>query len=326
VREDAQSNAAIFPPGPSDAARLIRDHAWETTPLGPIDGWPPLLRSVTSMMVLSPCAMAIMWGEDGMMLYNDGYAAVVGERHPKLIGRPVRDAWPEVGEFADHIMQVVMGGGTLSYRDHELLLLRNGKPEQVWANLDYSPLFDERDIPVGVIAMLTDTTSRVLAERRMYEGHERLHAMFDQSPGFIALMEGPEHTFVLVNKAYRRLMENRPVIGQPVRIAVPEAVPQGFVTLLDNAYRSGEAFVGTNLKFYVDAGDGEISDHFLDFVYQPIRDREGNVTGIFAQGSDVTERVINERALRKSQQEYHRLNKALIMANDILSSHAPKPE
>ncbi|RVT90570.1 response regulator [Sphingomonas crocodyli] len=100
------------------------------------------------------------------MLYNDAYSGFAGARHPDLLGSNVREGWGEVADFNDNVMNVVLAGGTLHYRDQELTLLRNGAPEQVWMDLDYSPVLAETGIPAGVICFLAETTERVAAERK----------------------------------------------------------------------------------------------------------------------------------------------------------------
>ncbi|MGT2513200.1 ATP-binding protein [Sphingomonas panni] len=100
------------------------------------------------------------------MLYNDAYSAFAGGRHPQLLGSKVREGWPEVAEFNDHVMRVGLAGGTLRYQDQELTLDRYGRPEQVWMDLDYSPVLDEAGESAGVICILAETTDRVTNARR----------------------------------------------------------------------------------------------------------------------------------------------------------------
>src|SRR3954469_13051787 len=156
--------------------------------------------------------MALLWGEDGILLYNDAYAALAGARHPDVLGCKVREAWPEIADFDDHVMRVVLAGGTLAYHDQELLLNRNGHPERLFMDLSYSPVMDECGQPAGVLALVIDTTERVLARRRDVAERERLARMFEQAPGFIAMLEGPEHRIALANPAYMRLVGHRDVL------------------------------------------------------------------------------------------------------------------
>ncbi|MGZ5874543.1 MAG: PAS domain S-box protein [Bradyrhizobium sp.] len=119
------------------------------------------------MLLQSPIPIVLLWGEDGIMIYNDAYSGFAGGRHPKLLGSKVREGWPEVADFNDNVMKVGLSGGTLAYKDQELTLYRHGRPEQVWMNLDYSPVLNEAGQPAGVIAIVVETTQRVIAERAL---------------------------------------------------------------------------------------------------------------------------------------------------------------
>jgi PAS domain S-box-containing protein len=116
----------------------------------------------------------LLWGPDGVMIYNDAYSGFAEGRHPRLLGSKVREGWPEVADFNDNVMKVGLAGGTLSYTDKELTLYRKGIPEQVWMNLNYSPVHDETGEPAGVLAIVVETTDRVLAERALAKSEERL--------------------------------------------------------------------------------------------------------------------------------------------------------
>jgi PAS domain S-box-containing protein len=136
---------------------------------------------------------------------------------------------------------------------------------------------------------------------------QRLRDMFAQSPSFSALLQGPEHRFVMTNPAYHQLIGHRDVIGLTVREAVPEVDGQGFFELLDNVIATGEPFVGKGVKIVLQRSPGESPEtRYLDFVYQPIKDASGNVTSIFVEGSDITERRATEDALRELNADLER--------------------
>ncbi len=284
----------------SDLAALIREFDWADTAVGPIECWPQSLRAIVAMIINSQVPMVLLWGERGYMIYNDAYSRFAGARHPRLLGSAVREGWPEVAVFNDHIMKVGLGGGTLAYRDQELTLCRNGKPEQVWMNLDYSPVIDETGEPAGVIAIVVETTERVLADRRNETQHRRLAQMFEQGPSFMALLEGPEHRFEFANAGYLRLIGGRNVIGKTVAEALPEAVNQGYVDKLDEVFASGRIFSSVGSRYAVQVAPGAAGDErYVDFIYQPLKDAAGKVTGIFVEGVDVTERNRAEAALKQ---------------------------
>jgi signal transduction histidine kinase len=149
-----------------EMAGRIRAFDWSLTELGPVQHWQKSLCSTVQLMLASPLPMVMLWGRTGYMIYNDAYSKFAGGRHPYLLGSPVELGWPEVAEFNRHVMDTCLGGGTLSYHNKELVLLRNGLPEDVWLDLYYSPVADDEGRPAGVMAMVVDTTDHVISERR----------------------------------------------------------------------------------------------------------------------------------------------------------------
>ncbi|GAB6387925.1 PAS domain-containing protein [Stutzerimonas marianensis] len=285
--------------GGGELGELIRTHDWSQTDLGPPEHWPQSLKTVTAMLLLSPVPIVLLWGENGIMLYNDAYSVFAAGRHPRLLGSAVRQGWPEVADFNDHVMRVCLAGGTLAYKNQELTLHRNGRPEQVWMNLDYSPVLDETGRPAGVIAFVVETTERVRAERHLLAEKDRLTRLFEQAPGIMAMLSGPEHRYQMANPAYANLVGNRDLLGRPVCEALPEIARQGFIELLDEVYRTGIAYVGNSVELTIQRTPGEAEETFiLDFVFQPVIDHEGIVTGIFMEGHDVTQRALAERRMQ----------------------------
>ena len=143
----------------SEVGKLIDAFDWSATGLGPVAGWPPVLRNTVELILRSPVPIVTVWGEDGIMVYNDAYAVIAADRHPGLLGMRVREGWAEIAEFSDNVMKVVLAGGTLSYQDQEMRLRRAGQPEQAWMNLDYSPIVDEEGGVAGVMAIVVETTA-----------------------------------------------------------------------------------------------------------------------------------------------------------------------
>jgi PAS domain S-box-containing protein len=294
-----------------EAAAIIAAFDWATTPLGRIEAWPMSLKSAIALILRSPVPIVTLWGEHGIMIYNDAYSAFAGGRHPELFGSRVREGWPEVADFNDNIMKVGLAGGTLAYRDFPLTLYRHGgKPEQVWLNLDYSPLLGEDGRPAGVMAIVVEITDKVRVEQELEAERKSLKRMFEQAPGFIAMASGPEHRFTMVNEAYRALVGGRDVVGKTVTEALPEVVGQGFVTLLDRVYASGEPYVGRRALVNLQYGpEGALDERYLDFIYQPIAADNGVTTGIFIQGHDVTDQHETEQAIRAESRKLDVLNR-----------------
>lgn len=157
-------------------AARIRVFDWSLTELGNIETWPRSLCSAVQLLLASPLPMVMLWGRAGYMIYNDAYSVFAGGRHPYLLGAPVEMGWPEVADFNRHVVDTCLAGGTLSYRNKDLVLLRDGIPEEVWLDLFYSPVADDDGRPAGVMAMVVDTTERVISERRRQEAEDAYRA------------------------------------------------------------------------------------------------------------------------------------------------------
>ena len=155
---------------------------------------------------------------------------------------------------------------------------------------------------VTVARGLRDTleTSRRLA----VEQYERMTQMFEQAPGFICILRGPEHRFEFVNDAYVRAFGPRPLLGLTVREAFPELSGQGYYELLDRVYRDGERYVASGATLRLEGPGLAPRDFVLDFIYEPMRDENGAVNGIFVEGQDVTERTRADAALRESEARF----------------------
>jgi PAS domain S-box-containing protein len=157
-------------------AGRIRAFDWSRTELGSIDTWPASLCSAVQLLLASPLPMVMLWGRLGYMIYNDAYSSFAGGRHPYLLGSPVELGWPEVADFNRHVVDTCLAGGTLSYHNKELVLLRDGVPEDVWLDLYYSPVPNDQGGPAGVMAMVVETTDHVISERRRQEAEDAYHA------------------------------------------------------------------------------------------------------------------------------------------------------
>ncbi|SFR84519.1 PAS domain S-box protein [Sphingomonas jatrophae] len=179
-RDTAQSiDGPAFLAGGGELGRRIARFDWAATPIGAIADWPPSLCHTVSLMLRSPVPLVLLWGPDGVMIYNDAYSVFAGGRDSRLLGSNVLEGWDEVAEFNANVMRVGLAGETLSYRNKELILHRHGRPEQVWMDLDYSPVLGEDGKPAGVIAFVVETSDTVRTQRALETSETRLRFLDD---------------------------------------------------------------------------------------------------------------------------------------------------
>ena len=317
------TSALQWPPDGSDMAHVIRETDWQATSVGAIGTWPACLRTAVTTVLDAPLPTIVLWGQELLQIYNDAYRHVLGARHPLAMGQATRACWPEVWHFNAPIYARVIGSGErIHLEDQEYVIEPSGVPESRFFTITYAPARDESGCVRGVFVTAMDTTRRVLAEREnarllkeVASAHDQLRQMFDQAPSFMALLRGPEHTFELANENYQRDIGLEDVIGKTLREAMPDAQRQGFIALLDAAYATGNPFVASRMPFLMQRpAQGAAAQRYLDFVYKPLRDADGQVSSIFVEGKDVTEQYHQEQELARLngelEEKVRRLEKA----------------
>lgn len=284
---------------------LIRAHDWAATPLGSPDGWPYGLKTLVGVMLGSNQPMFIAWGPERTLLYNDPYAEILVRKHPAALGRDFLEVWHEIQDDLVPIVEQAYSGEPVHMDDITLIMERRGYPEETHFAFSYTPVRDEAGAIAGFFCPCTEITGQVMAERRLAAATERQRRLFEQAPGFVAILTQPEHRFEFVNQAYRRLFGDRGFIGRNAREVFPELEGQGFFKRLDQVYTSGERFVAHHLPIRLQRSPGAAAEErFLDFIYEPVRDEAGRVTGIFCEGHDVTEAHLARGAMDASNARY----------------------
>lgn len=288
----------LFLSGGGHLGALMRAHDWQNTTIGPPTAWPAALKTLVGVMLASVQPMFVAWGPERLLLYNDGYAPMLDARHPAALGRPFFAVWTEASDALTPLFDQVFAGEPVHMDDIELRLDRPGRPAEAHFAFSYTPVRDEDGPVVGLFCPCTETTDQVLAERGKADAAERQRRLFQQMPGFVAVLTGPEHVYAYVNDAYVETAGPRHFVGRTVREVLPELVGQGFYELLDRVYSTGEPFAARAMPIRLEREHG---DRFIDLLYQPVRDDAGTVTGIFVGGYDVTERMRAAAELRESE-------------------------
>jgi PAS domain S-box-containing protein len=304
ARDQGPASLAFLAQG-GEMGRRMREFDWSRSPLGPPESWPQALKTAVGILLSTKFPMFVAWGPELRFLYNDGYAEILGDKHPHALGHAFEDIWAEIWDRIRPIAERAVAGEASFFENLSLTLTRRGFPEQTWFTFSYSPLRDEATGAGGMLCTVVETTQTVLGQRERKSEAERLRQLFDRAPGFMAVVRGPEHVFEMANASYQTLVGRHDLIGKPVREAVPEVEGQGLFELLDKVYSSGEAFSGRSVSVHLQRrADGPREERLLDFVFQPIFDSSGAVSGIFADGYDVTDRIAAETALRESEERF----------------------
>jgi two-component sensor histidine kinase len=282
---------------------------------------------------------------------NAAYERAVLRVRTDLIGRNLFDLFPNYGDGGRRLRasftRVFEKGesDTLAYIGYDIPNPEGGFDKRYWTAV-HVPLRKpdgsigyllQNTVDVTEVVRLREAASlpyRVTAgeaklierAREAEDAHRSLLAesaefrrMFQQAPGFIAVLTGPQHVFSFANDAYVRLVGGRQVIGKTVAEALPEIEGQGFGDMLDRVYATGEPAGGQGMRIMLQREPDEPPrETFLDFSYDAIKDLEGGVTGIFVQGMDRTEAVRTSSRQRLLLDELnHRVKNTLATVQSI---------
>ncbi len=245
---------------------------------------------------------------------NATYCELTGYSAEELVDMTPADLTFVADRDADtKALGSLLRGEVDSYDQDKRYLRKDGNI--VWVHANATLLRDAKGRPERTMAVIQDITDRKEAEaergrllRRVEAERVHLAGVFRQAPAFLCVLRGPDHVFEMSNHRYDQLVGHRDLLGRPVRDALPELVAQGFVALLDNVYRNGEPFVGTNVRVLLVRQSGQPpEERYLDLVYEAYRDPSGEITGVVALGVDVTDRREANERLRTSEARFRSL-------------------
>ena len=279
------------------AATMIDVVDWVSHPLGKREGWPSTLRIMIDLILASPRSSYIVWGPDRTFFFNDAYIPILGPRLPHAMGARFEELWADAWPTVAPAFEKAEAGESTMFTDAYVPMARYGEPEQTWWTFSYSAIRDDQGTVVGVLCLTDETTAVVRTRQALAQEQNNQRQLLSQMPGFVAVLRGTDHSYEYVNDAYRAIAGDRDFIGRSVRQALPEVDGQGFYELLDEVYATGDRHVSRDVPIML-APTGQ---RYIDFLYEPIRDQEGHVNGIFVGGYDVTENHKAVAALAASE-------------------------
>jgi PAS domain S-box-containing protein len=165
--EKGRAADSIFVAG-GEMGNLMRSLDWSQTPLGDVNHWPQSLRSAVSILLPSKAQICLLWGAELIMLYNNAYHPILASKHPWALGRPAREVWSESWDALKPLLDgVVTTGEAFWARDHLFFANRSGYNEETYFEVSYDPVRDESGEVGGIFCIVSETTGRVLGDRRL---------------------------------------------------------------------------------------------------------------------------------------------------------------
>ncbi|OGX84604.1 hypothetical protein BEN48_02370 [Hymenobacter glacialis] len=278
----------------------------------------------------TPASVAILRGPDHRVEYlNPGYQALLQGR--ELLGKPLAEVLPETEElgFVALLDQVYRTGEPfvgveMPFQPRDAT---GARLPEAYYTFTYQA-HRENGVTVGVSSFAFNVTEQVLArqqtaalQKEVQHRDVQLQDLFEQAPVAIAVLRGPELVVELANSVVCALWGHTrdEVLGKPLLDAMPELRGQGFETLLERVMATGVPYVAQEKPAQLPR-NGEFKTVFLNFVYQPLRDAQGRITGIAAVATDVSEQVAARQRLALANAELQAANEAVSVRNNELAS------
>ena len=285
--------------------------------------------SLVRFLSQTQAAICVLRGPVHMLDYCNPAFERLFLGHSLQPGRPLTEVFP--GAVAQGLvapLNAVFSSGVSYFGvERELVIVppADGQPARPHYFTFSFDAYQEQGRTAGVSIFAYDVTAAVLARRqnealqvqalaataRQLQERQNFHQVFEQTPAAICLLRGPAHRYEYVNPAYQALFPGRELAGRAVAEAVPEAVDQGFLALLDGVYRTGEPYCGYEMPLALPAADGsgETRTRYYTFTYQRVGANDGDekLAGISVFGQDVSEQVWEREAHARQQQQLREL-------------------
>ncbi|HET7117154.1 MAG TPA: PAS domain S-box protein, partial [Hanamia sp.] len=250
------------------------------------------LRTTLDIILHSRFPMFLWWGTNLICFYNDAYRPSLGEKgkHPRILGMPAKDAWPEIWDIIKPQIDQVLSGAGATWNEEMLVpIFRNGKIEDVYWTYSYSPVTNEKEEITGVLVTCMEETKSVDLKRSLSESEKKFKNLLMNSPVGVTILRGADLKIELANEVILKKIwqkEKEEVIGKKVLDVFPELTNQKFPELLKKVFVKGQPVKEFEFPMLINN-----SKFYLDFELDPLFENDGSISGIMVTANDITEKV-----------------------------------
>lgn len=284
-------------------AELTDSYNWAQSPIGERDTWPVALGIVLKLILSSKNPMFLWWGPDLTQFYNDAFRECLGTdgKHPSALGQAGKECWPESWGIIQPLIQQVLKGDSIWRENHLIPIYRNGRLEDVYWTFSYTPVLNDLGSVDGVLALCQETTKLVQLEKHYVK---QLSNLFLQAPVAICILRGREYVIEVVNDRMVEMWDRKmgDVLNKPAFDVLTELKDQGFKDLLDGVFYTGKRYVTEELPINLKR-HGKIENAFVKFIYEPLRDEDGTISGVMALAHEITEQVLGRKQVEDAERK-----------------------
>ena len=233
---------------------------------------------------------------------NEQFVEVAGKPYETILGNYYWDTFAEAAPFYEAALKGVIDSGVTYYaKEAELMLMRHGKPEIVYATFVYDPIKDEAGNTQKIAIWVVDNTPQVKARQVVEESEHRFRVLIEQATVASCLFVGREMVIDIANETMLDYWgKGSSVLGKPLKEAVPELVGQPFLQLLDDVFTTGNTYDARNARADLEV-KGVPGTYYFDFTYKALRNSDNEIYGVMDTAMDVTDKVVALKRIEESE-------------------------
>ncbi|MBC7607484.1 MAG: PAS domain-containing protein, partial [Burkholderiales bacterium] len=264
------------------------------------------------MLLQSPFAFAILKGKDMVVtLANDSVKEMWG-KGKDLEGKPLIEVLPELKnqQFPELLNEVYTSGIPYSSYESLVVLQRNGKTEDTYFNFTYQPYREADETISGVVIIATEVTPQAILNKKIKASEEKFKMLVQQAPVAICVLRGEDYVIEVINKGMYEMWDRtlEETLNKPAFNVLPELREQGIKELLDNVCKTGKRLVEPELSINLKRNE-KIENVFVTFVYEPLYEADGSISGVMCLAHEITEQVMARKKVEESETKFRTLIK-----------------
>ncbi len=283
--------------GKGEMARRIRNFAWASTPLGPLERWSPELMAIVNLILCSPTPARMLWGPELILIYNDSYSSIPGKRHPDALGKSAREVFNDAWNVVGPVLETAYATGEPFVFDRRRVPIETGEGvKEFYLDCTYSPIYEGGRI-AGLLGLFHDVTGEVNASRNL---EACLNAIYSTSLEYIGLMT-PNGILLDCNRASLEFAGNTraEVVGKHFAETPWFKGTPGATELVRSAVARAGAGETFRSELPLIRPNGETVT--FDFSLTPVRGADGAVMFLVPECRDISEVKRTEKALLQSE-------------------------
>jgi PAS domain S-box-containing protein len=261
-------------------------------------------QNLRSMVLQSPIGICVLDAATLVTeIVNDSFIEVAGKRQEEILGKHYWDTFAEVKSYYENELQKVVDEGLPFYANEvEMRLIRHGKEEKIYVTFVYAPLKNITGEVTKIAIWVLDNTPQVKARLKIEEADKRFRNTVKQAPVGITILRGSNFMVEMANEAYLKLVDKKEntFVGKPLFDSLPE-VEETVSSFLKNVIKTGIPFHGNEIPIPINRY-GKLETSFFDFLYYPLKEEDGTISGIIVTVTEVSEKVEARKIIEQNEE------------------------